>query len=105
MLGHKICERGGLLGLRSLLRGRQYRARCFGAAETFIEPAPARPHWAILTADGHDRRPGGGTGRVKVTAPDGRTWIEDAKKTDPASWQRKRKYVPWKDGDSRRKGP
>jgi hypothetical protein len=29
-------------------------------------------------------------GQVRVIGPDGRKWIEDAKPTDPAPWQRKR---------------
>ena len=34
--------------------------------------------------------------QVRVTAPDGRKWTEDAKPTDPASWQRKRPFKPRK---------
>lgn len=35
--------------------------------------------------DGNERWPQG-SGKVKIRAPDGITWIEDAKPTDPASW-------------------
>jgi hypothetical protein len=49
----------------------------------------------IHTPDGHERQAATGAGKVRVTAPDGRKWTEDAKPTDPASWQRKRPFKPW----------
>jgi len=33
-------------------------------------------------------------GRVRVRSADGISWIEDAKPTDPASWQKKGKLTP-----------
>jgi hypothetical protein len=62
------------------------------------DPEPDRARWGYTDEDGNHRKivAGIGAGKVRVTAPDGRKWIEDTKETDPASWQRKRKFVPRK---------
>jgi len=62
------------------------------------DPEQDRARWGYTDRDGNYRSivAGIGAGKVRVTAPDGRKWIEDAKETDPSSWQRKRKLVPRK---------
>jgi hypothetical protein len=62
------------------------------------DPEPDRARWGYTDKDGNHRKivAGIGAGKVRVRAPDGCKWIEDAKETDPASWQRKRKFVPRK---------
>lgn len=45
---------------------------------------------------GNFRSSARGVGKVNVEAPDGRTWIEDAKDTDPRFWHRKLKFKPKK---------
>jgi hypothetical protein len=43
---------------------------------------------ASFVPDGNERWPRG-NGKVEVRAPDGTTWLEDAKPTDPKRWQKK----------------
>jgi hypothetical protein len=59
-------------------------------------PEQDRARYGYTDENGNDRQAGLGAGKVRVAAPDGRKWTEDAKETDPALWQRKRKFVPRK---------
>jgi hypothetical protein len=70
-----------------------YRRDPLDGPETIPRP---RLRGVTYTDDGYERSPAMGAGKVKVRAPDGRKWIEDAKETDPDSWQRKRKFAPRK---------
>jgi hypothetical protein len=62
-----------------------------------LPPPTASAHSRIrvvpFAPDGNERWPQG-DGKVKIKAPNGKTWIEDAKPTDPPSWHRKRKLPP-----------
>lgn len=49
------------------------------------------PRWHMQ--EGYERIPIG-DGKVQLRAEDGRTWIEDAKPTDPKSWRKKRELKP-----------
>lgn len=55
-------------------------------------PERDRARYGYTDLDGNFRNNVAGlrAGQVRVTAPDGRKWVEDCKPTDPASWQRKR---------------
>jgi hypothetical protein len=55
-------------------------------------PEQDRARYGYTDKDGNFRTivAGRRAGEVRVTAPDGRKWVEDCKPTDPASWQRKR---------------
>jgi hypothetical protein len=61
-------------------------------------PEQDRARYGYTDENGNYRRIVAGlrAGKIRVTGPDGRKWIEDANETDPASWQRKRKFVPRK---------
>lgn len=62
------------------------------------ETDQSRPRHGYTDENGNNRRIVAGlrAGQVRVTAPDGRKWVEDAKPTDPSSWHRKRPFKPRK---------
>lgn len=57
------------------------------------DPPSSRRRYRSPIVDGNERWPKG-DGKVEVIAPDGRKWFEDAKPTDPKSWQKKRELKP-----------
>ncbi len=96
-----LTERAGLLGA-----GVQPPVTSEAILRKLREPRPFRPrHQRPETAEENRARlgytdengnvrkivAGLGAGKVRVIAPDGRRWTEDAKPSDPAPWQRKRK--------------
>jgi hypothetical protein len=54
----------------------------------------SRARYGYTDNNGNARRPASGAGKIKVTAPDGRSWIEDANETDPRLWHRKLPFKP-----------
>jgi hypothetical protein len=61
---------------------------------TGAEPLRARFGYTDETGNYQTIVAGIGLGKVRVTAPDGRKWIEDTNAHDPASWKRKRAFKP-----------